>query len=66
MVKPIREFRKFADQPLTRRGSDCAEAVQELNKVLFLTSSFVNKVTITVQLRENFDTLPNTPPAMKH
>jgi len=66
MVKAIREFRKFADQPLTRRGSDYAEAVQKLNKVLFLTRSFVNKVTITVQLRENFDTLPIILPAMKH
>jgi hypothetical protein len=34
MVKAIREFRKFTDQPLTLRGSEYAHAVQELNKAI--------------------------------
>jgi hypothetical protein len=34
LVKAIREFRKFTDQPLTLRGSDYAHAVQELNKAI--------------------------------
>jgi hypothetical protein len=34
LVKAIRKFRKFADQPLTLRGSDYAHAVQELNKAI--------------------------------
>jgi hypothetical protein len=33
-VKAIREFRMFTDQPLILRGSDCADAVQELNKAI--------------------------------
>ena len=34
LVKAIREFRKFTDQPLTLRESDYAHAVQELNKAI--------------------------------
>jgi hypothetical protein len=34
LVKAIREFRKFTDQPLTLRGSEYAHAVQELNKAI--------------------------------
>ena len=34
LVKAIREFRKFTDQPLTLRGGDYAHAVQELNKAI--------------------------------
>jgi hypothetical protein len=34
LVKAIREFRKFTDQPLTLRGSDYASAVQALNKAI--------------------------------
>ena len=34
LVKAIREFRKFTDQPLTLRGSEYARAVQELNKAI--------------------------------
>ena len=34
LVKAIREFRKFTDQPLTLRGSEYAHAVHELNKVI--------------------------------
>jgi len=34
LVKAIREFRKYTDQPLTLRGSDYAHAVQELNKAI--------------------------------
>jgi len=34
LVKAIREFRKFADQPLTLRGGDHAHAVEELNKAV--------------------------------
>jgi hypothetical protein len=34
MLKAIREFRKFTDQPLTLRGSDYTRAVQELNKAI--------------------------------
>ena len=34
LVRAIREFRKFTDQPLTLRGSDYAHAVQELNKTI--------------------------------
>jgi hypothetical protein len=34
LVKAIREFRKFTDQPLTLRGSEYAHAVQELNKAM--------------------------------
>ena len=36
LVKAIREFRKFTDEPLTLRGSDYAHAVQELNKAIDL------------------------------
>jgi hypothetical protein len=35
LVKAIREFRKFTDQPLTLRGSDYAHAVQELNEPIY-------------------------------
>jgi dsDNA-specific endonuclease/ATPase MutS2 len=34
LLKAIREFRKYTDQPLTLRGSDYAHAVQELNKAI--------------------------------
>jgi hypothetical protein len=34
LVKAIREFRKYTDQPLTLHGSDYAHAVQELNKAI--------------------------------
>ena len=34
LVKAIREFRMFTDQPLTLRGSDYAHAVQELNNAV--------------------------------
>jgi hypothetical protein len=34
LVKAIREFRKFTDQPLTLRGGDYAHAVQKLNKAI--------------------------------
>jgi hypothetical protein len=34
LVKAIREFRKFTDQPLTLRGSEYAHSVQELNKAI--------------------------------
>jgi hypothetical protein len=34
LVRAIREFRKFTDQPLTLRGSDYAHAALELNKVM--------------------------------
>ena len=34
LVKAIREFRKYTDQPLTLRGSDYPHAVQELNKAI--------------------------------
>jgi hypothetical protein len=34
LVKAIGEFRKFTAQPLTLRGSDYANAVQELNKAI--------------------------------
>ena len=34
LLKAIREFRQFTDQPLTLRGGDYAHAVQELNKAI--------------------------------
>jgi len=34
LVKAIREFRKFTDEPLTLRGAGYAHAVQELNKAI--------------------------------
>jgi len=34
LVKAIREFRNFTDQPLTLRGGDYAHAVQELNNAI--------------------------------
>jgi hypothetical protein len=34
LLKAIREFRKFTDEPLTLRGGDYAHAVQELNKAI--------------------------------
>jgi hypothetical protein len=34
LVKAVREFRNYTDQPLTLRGSDYAHAVQELNKAI--------------------------------
>ena len=36
LVKAIREFRNFTDEPLTLRGSDYAHPVQELNKAIDL------------------------------
>jgi hypothetical protein len=34
LVKAIREFRKYTDEPLTLRRGDYAHAVQELNKAI--------------------------------
>jgi exonuclease V gamma subunit len=34
LLQAIREYRKFADQPLTLRASEYAHAVQELNKAI--------------------------------
>ena len=34
LLKGIREFRKFADQPMTLREGDYTHAVQELNKAI--------------------------------
>jgi hypothetical protein len=34
LLKAIREFRKYTDEPLTLRGSDYSHAVQELNKAI--------------------------------
>jgi hypothetical protein len=34
LVKAIREFRKFTDEPLTLRGGDYAHAVLELNNAI--------------------------------
>ncbi len=34
LIHAIREYRKLADQPLTLRGSEYAQAVQELNQVI--------------------------------
>jgi hypothetical protein len=34
LIHAIGEYRKFADQPLTLRGSEYAVAVQELNKAI--------------------------------
>jgi hypothetical protein len=34
LLKAIREFRKFTDQPLTLRGGDYTHAVQGLNKAI--------------------------------
>jgi len=34
LIHTIRELRKLDDQPLTLRGSDYAQAVQELNKAI--------------------------------
>ena len=34
LLQAIREYRKFADQPLTLRGSEYAHAVQELNQAI--------------------------------
>ncbi|HYY28632.1 MAG TPA: hypothetical protein VE860_11835 [Chthoniobacterales bacterium] len=41
LVKAIREFRKFTDQPLTLRGSEYAHAVQELNKAIDRAAAFL-------------------------
>jgi hypothetical protein len=41
LVKAIREFRKFTDQPLTLRGSEYAHAGQELNKAIDLAEKLV-------------------------
>ena len=41
LVKAIREFQKFTDQPLTLRGSDYAHAVQELNKAIQRGNGFL-------------------------
>ena len=41
LVKAIREFRKFTDQPLTLRGSDYGHAVQELNKAVDRAQGFL-------------------------
>jgi len=42
LVKAIREFRKFTDQPLTLRGADYAHAVQELNKAIDRASALLH------------------------
>ena len=34
LVRAIREYRKFGDQPLTLRGSEYAHALQELHKAI--------------------------------
>jgi exonuclease V gamma subunit len=34
LIHAIREYRKLADQPLTLRGSEYADAVQQLNKAI--------------------------------
>jgi hypothetical protein len=34
LLQAVREYRKFADQPLTLRGSEYAHAVQELNQAI--------------------------------
>jgi DNA primase len=34
LMQAIREYRKLADQPFTLRGSEYAQAVQELNKAI--------------------------------
>ena len=34
LVKAIREFRKYTDQPLTLRGSEYAHAFPELNRAI--------------------------------
>jgi hypothetical protein len=34
LLKVIREFRKFTDEPLTLRGGDYAHAVRQLNKAI--------------------------------
>jgi hypothetical protein len=34
LVRAIREFRKFTDQPFTLRGSEYAHAALELNKAI--------------------------------
>jgi hypothetical protein len=34
LIKAVRAFRKFGDQPLTLRGSDYAHSVLELNKAI--------------------------------
>jgi hypothetical protein len=34
LLKAIREFRKYTDEPLTLRGSNYPHAVQELNKAI--------------------------------
>jgi len=34
LIHAIREYRKFADQPLTLPGFESAHAVQELNKAI--------------------------------
>jgi hypothetical protein len=41
LLKTIREFRKFTDQPLTLRGADYAHAVQELNKAIDRASALL-------------------------
>ena len=42
LLKAIREFRQFTDQPLTLRGGDYAHAVQELNKAIERTGFCCN------------------------
>jgi len=34
LVHAVREYRKLSDQPLTLRGFEYAQAVQELNKAI--------------------------------
>jgi hypothetical protein len=34
LLQAVREYRKFADQPLTLRGADYAHAVRELNQAI--------------------------------
>ena len=41
LVKAIREFRKYTDQPLTLRGSEYAHAVQALNKAIDRVAAFL-------------------------
>jgi hypothetical protein len=43
LVKAVREFRKFTDQPLTLRGGDYARAVQALNKAIDRADGLLSK-----------------------
>lgn len=56
LLKAIREFRKFTNQPLTLREGDYAHALQELNKAIDRADGLLlSRPFLTPNPRKNFN-----------